>query len=80
MVCLLCSCHMTRANMSLFAGTGGSPEEEGGELLTAVLGRLLEQYEALLVRLQERHGFQLEQLLNARLNFQQSRRHRREVR
>lgn len=57
----------------------GGEGSEGQELLLGVLEKFTVQYEALLVSLQERYKFQVDQLLCGRLDLLKSKRHRKEV-
>lgn len=56
----------------------GSADDMSRDLLTRVLRQVTQDCTDLLGRLQEKHHFQLEDLLRGRLQFQ-SRRHRRQV-
>lgn len=64
----------------LCTGGEGTDEREGLELLAGVLEKFSGQYKALLASLQEKHEFQLEQLLRSGLDLCGPRRHRRMVR
>lgn len=64
----------------VFAVCVGGEGSGGQELLVRVLEEFTGHYEDLLVSLQERYKFQLDQVLCGRLDLLKSKRHRKEVR